>query len=165
MGAEPQDCVFPEIPPTNCCCCCCCRSRCCVSSGQSAANCSAYNTTTIVIAGYNTTTAVLAGYNTTTAVISGYNSSSFIQCCGSGMIYSGSRSSHDNHLKYKHIHSNRRIYQLSVIFYFIPQSYSTHSTEFTSLKLEVKFYLSVLSLIYILWLYRFISALQKDRRR
>ena len=44
------------------------------------------------------------------------------------------------------IQSKKKINQIFAIFYFILQSYSTHSPEFTGLKLEitVSFYLSVL---------------------
>ena len=37
------------------------------------------------------------------------------------------------------MHSTRRIFQLSAIFYFIVQSYSLRSLEFTGLKLKIKY--------------------------
>ena len=36
------------------------------------------------------------------------------------------------------IQSKRRLYKLSVIFYFIVKSYNAHSPEFTGLKLKIK---------------------------
>ena len=80
------------------------------------------------------------------------------QCCGSELIYSGSGSSpyllfkqiwRTNFVKHTLNSIKRRIYQLSTIFYFILQSYSTHSPEFTGLKLEIKF-LFIRSLIFLL---------------
>ena len=40
-----------------------------------------------------------------------------------------------SHLKF----NQKSVYQLSAIFYFVLQSYSTRSPEFTGLKLEIKF--------------------------
>ena len=76
------------------------------------------------------------------------------QCCGSGMIYSGSRSSLEfsafriQPILFKH-HWNKKTHhkfnqrdqftKLSAIFYFIVQSYSTQSPEFTGLKFKIKY--------------------------
>ena len=47
--------------------------------------------------------------------------------------------------------SKRRIYQLSAMYYFILESYSTHSTEFTGLKLEIIFFIYLL-LLFFCWI-------------
>ena len=40
---------------------------------------------------------------------------------------------------FKYIQSKRRIYQLVAIFYFVLQSYSTHSPEFTGDRLKMRY--------------------------